>query len=791
MDRASPVSPLDKFPHCTSLSIRVALDCDDSVGLALIGVSPVARQRITRLAVVGTINPLLNQPYQLDPVRIVQSVAALLPALEDLEFSGLYWKSSAGHKARHALLFNTIASAHTRLRSLTLPLPHNGYLHRLGALGAVPLRRLVLQPGVDASTSVLLTQGLLDDLTQLQQLEELTVHVGGECPLDSRGCLGSLLGSRRPPNVRSIHLTAGRSRQPAVEVSYGAGGAPAAGGSSAACKGVPTAGAGAKALTGGQGPISSVAVRVDRDVGATWLPRAEDWAGTILAAAHSLEQRSIPEIVFDTVCVDDMLGAGSLPRLAPRLAALLMRCERVELRRLRLAAAAAAPGVTGALLRLLRALPRRIELHHGEWNDIAVAAPHPGQQQQQQQQQQSHNDENDAASGDGAAAVAAADPSVSVATTGAGPKKRKAVRGSMYTASKRRELQRKKQEQQQARAELGLATATAEDVLRQAVDRLWALAAAGAGAGEGSAGAGPGGSSRSSSSSGGGEGSTGGGSSCIVVLKGKLPAAPKFAGSYLEWSHWGETALDALLGSTAQPPRPPRQPAVRPPHKRSVGAAGKPITVAAAKAAARAAEQAAAYTAARKVAQAATRCRQLLLPTHHMPRQPVAVPSAGLLLVECNTPADASALVALVSQAQADAVAAGAHMARGGGRLGPRVTAALVPPPSGLRSSPSCKDVLQASAFEVLRDFWARSTPLADGGSSCSGGSGAAGSSVNAAGRSAARGSAATSVLTAAGAAAPVPAATAPPSDELLGRLEKLMALDEGVTKLWRSFYSW
>ncbi|KAG2438876.1 hypothetical protein HYH02_010674 [Chlamydomonas schloesseri] len=852
--------PLDRFPRCASLSLRLAQGFDRLAGLALAGVSAEARQRITRLAIAGTGRVPWEPPTPIDPVHVAQSCAGLLPCLEELAFSGVEWDGARDLAARQTVLCSTLAALLPRLRRLAVPLPPaGGEVRGLGALahpGCGALRSLALsvsRPEAGAHIS----DGMLADLCKLGQLEELSVFLGTECAVEAhysssseRRRLVALLSSHRPPNVRTITLTTGAWGALTLVLSYAAaaagarardwardraaGGAGASAGAAAPAAGAPSSGTGGggQVVDLGSGPIRRVAFYIGA-YEPRWFERATLWARVVLAAAQELQQCSIPELYLH--CLGTIAGPRlrvSFPQSADPLPLLLARSRRVEAGWLALdSTLRTPPGRVTAMLRRLRLLPDEIELHHGTWRNVGAPPAVAAAARQMRRKAAAA-----AAGGGGGVAVAAPAPFPHVGaetgekrTGGKGAQQHSSTKhsgaresgggkaGSGKFGSSKRRSEREPEgpprpPKQRAALRLHLDTATPEQVMREALDRLWAMAGADrhapSAARQPLAGA-AGGSCSGGGGSGGGGGGSGGSiedprGTCLVLLQGAMPPVPDDHDAYEAWDAWGERALRALLGvPPAGPPRsqplPPPSPPLR---RRSNGPSGQ-----------LAAAQQAATAAQRQAAHQRADYRRLLLTM----RGPLAVPAAGLLLVECRSPADAAALVEHVSQRSAAAAArttaTGGAAARGGGgssgsgsggggsggaagsvrTVGGCTTASLVL--AGSRCAPSGGEGLFSDiVLEVLMEVWAGSAPPA----AAAAGRGDSGGGAAAAATPAAAAALRQAVLSTTG-PAPIAAAVGEasrgrpqpalvPTEEFLGRLEQLLALDAGVRALWQGF---
>ncbi|KAG2450592.1 hypothetical protein HYH02_004432 [Chlamydomonas schloesseri] len=329
-------SPLAKFTRCNRLSIE-ASGVPEPVGAALAGTTPADRQRITHLSITG---------QGLDTVRVVEAAAAALPCLEGLQLAGgecanFLRGQHLREQQQQGGVCSAIAAGLPLLQRLDLELRTTAELTSLGTLaGCRRLRDLQLNirshSGVRGSSSRSSSSAphpmsiAVEGLSQLQQLECLAIRGDEVREWGEQALL--LLGSRRPPNMRSLALFSS-----AVEVSYEP-------------RGLNTADWGISRIQLDMPKASSIQQLL---------------APGLLAAADSLRQHIIPELVFSTpvkhyweVPAAMLEPGGSLPQL-------LARCERVQLERLPiLSGTRREPSAVVKACRLM-GLPRVLCLQHG------------------------------------------------------------------------------------------------------------------------------------------------------------------------------------------------------------------------------------------------------------------------------------------------------------------------------------------------------------------------------------------------------------------------------------------
>ncbi|KAG2428725.1 hypothetical protein HXX76_011429 [Chlamydomonas incerta] len=310
-------SPLTKFPGCNSLELQLGRGCDRLVSLAFVGTTAAARQRITRLKARGD---------GCDAAGVVDALALRLPALEELEFRGAgVYDYAADTAACGQLALCTIADFFPRLRRLVLLLPDYTALAGLGALAAcAQLRELTLSTP-KWSGPLELMRPLLEGLTQLQQLERLTLR---RFQLDTgdEQLLTQLLTTHRPPNLLSFKLT------------------------------------------------EWLAAGFDMDC-------ADQLARAVLAAADQLQQLTLPELVIGHLELNGdwrhyLQPGDPLPCLAARCGRVELRCLLYEPQRYGQQRKAPAWDPVQQVLAVTRrlGLPRSLLLEHGEWELQATQA---------------------------------------------------------------------------------------------------------------------------------------------------------------------------------------------------------------------------------------------------------------------------------------------------------------------------------------------------------------------------------------------------------------------------------
>ncbi|KAG2424310.1 hypothetical protein HYH02_015200 [Chlamydomonas schloesseri] len=770
--------PLEKFPRAASLALDLRFDeYGISASKAISGAPEEARARITRLELLHVARK--------EGRSILAGLGQHLPSLESVEirgFIGLYasfnpssiFDDRGFH--RDVLgdrdIFRGIATAVPRLRRLTVPAAFQGELDGVGALaGCEQLQQLAL-----LSLSPCLTSEALQGLSQLTRLQELTLGCGEGLLITSGGgppgvpqgahLLPALLGAQRPPSLRLLRLVAGSdARKAAMQVTFDCGrpdaaphqqqrqhtaGAAVAAAAAAAAAGATRGGSSSQ----GSGavppcPIQHVSLRLP----STWAFNLV--ARLLLEAADALRQSSIPLL---TVAGRLHLPPASFkPQQPPGpLAALVDRCGRVELHRLPAVVVSNGTGYGGpdsvcAAVRALGVLPRALELRHGVLPlcrpvppvaTTAVVPPAPSQQPQQQQPQPQQQQlllpqKTRAATRVKKLPLSQFLSELELGPCGGGGGGGGAAAGGAAGGAMPPRL-------------LHLETATPEEVLAEALDRLWAEAAQGS---SGSTAGGHGNGPRADACSGaGGLGKHGG--SCLVLLRGKLlhsfggpasgAAAAQQGGSdrdvLAEWESWLAHTLSACVRCPQhqqQEQQQQQQPRQRQPARADRGGgAGN---------------------------ESSSGCREAQLGRRICPDAlHVAAPAAGTVLLQCRSAADAAALAAMFGSGRAvgpKAAAAGAAAARVG-------------PPSRPHDTPY--DLLVGGVLQVLQELW-----VAAGSDSLTACAPPANSSPAAAANPA------THSATAAAAAAAAAAACEPATEAAVGRLRRVLALDRGVRGLW------
>ncbi|KAG2422559.1 hypothetical protein HXX76_015939 [Chlamydomonas incerta] len=333
---------------CRSLELYLRHKaCDRPVSLALVDATTAARQRITSLKVRGC------SAYNI--ARVVQELAARLPALEELEFRGPADGAAWPAVARTQLIMCTIADLLPRLRRLVLPLPPDVTAPAgLGALAACAQLRELTMRAFGGSERLALTQAALEGLTQLQQLEHLTLdrfrlRAGDE------ELVTQLLTTHRPPNLLTLTLL--QYSLPFLEVDF-------------------ERAAGAGARPEGRRGMRCVAFKSSPIVDCT-MQCADQLARAVLAAANRLKQLTVPELAFGRLRLSDAWRPPQYLQPGDPLPRLLARCGRVELGSLCVGYSSVwddardlAPVL--AVVRLM-GLPRSLDLAHGCWQPQAQA----------------------------------------------------------------------------------------------------------------------------------------------------------------------------------------------------------------------------------------------------------------------------------------------------------------------------------------------------------------------------------------------------------------------------------
>ncbi|KAG2451407.1 hypothetical protein HYH02_004007 [Chlamydomonas schloesseri] len=681
--------------------------------LVLAGTTPAARERITRLKLWAS---------ELDGALAIEALAGRLPALEVLECDARGRSSrpeaaAADHgAARHRLLLCTVADCFPRLRRAVLPLPLGVAPGGLGVLAACAnLRELRVVPcalslSLSAGGLVGLTTSSLEGLAQLQQLQSLTLgnfHLHGD---GAEQALAQLLTSARPPRLRKLQLLG--LLEALLEVDFEELTMPATG-----------------AVTRAAGATSSWRMRTVAISCSTGCPvwTASRLAAALLAAADQLQQQMIPELAFPCLSLVARWHPPEHIRPGDALPCLIERCERVQLGSLafrgRMGADAWEPEAVVAVIRLL-GRPASLRLWHGdECVDLFSAAAHDEQDLQEPAQEPAQ-----AQASCCAAAAEKPQPPASEWQHTEGADRRKELKqdGGRLQAPHQHdnghmasELQHEKQQpesqQRQQRPPLQLGTATPEQVLREALDRLWAEAEAARGA------------------------DRRGADDYLIMIRG-CRLQPAVHGMALADSI-EDSVEDFFIDALMQQERREQQ------QKRRKGADGAPTSAA----------------AAGSLPDRLRRCWRLVF----MEREQVAIPSEGVIVLECGPEHDAALQLAELLTGGAAAAASGPGAAGDGGPSGPvAVTAAVIPDDGTDRLSPL--EVLDWEIYNVLMDLWDRSRPQ---GGSCSGSSGSSGTTTT---------TTTTSCASSGGNRTRV-------SEEVLGRLRQLLALDHGVRRLWET----
>ncbi|KAG2441112.1 hypothetical protein HXX76_003964 [Chlamydomonas incerta] len=292
-------SPHIRLPGCHSLELRLEdEDCDRLISLAFVGATAADWQRITRIKVTCW------EDY--DMARIVEALAARLPALEELEFGGadvdLIMHAIRGGTAAHTqLALCTIADCFTRLRRLVLPLP--GDIGLAGLAACAHLRDLTVSTA-EGRGLVDLSPALLEDLPKLQQLESFTL--GRFClRAGDEHLLTQLLTTRRPPNLVTLKLLG------LLEVDF-----------------EPAAGGGAQ--PDGRRGMRSVAIGCSASGGCA-MQCADQLARAVLAAADQLQQLTVPELAVGSLALNQLWRPPRYVQPDDPLPRLVARCGRVKL----------------------------------------------------------------------------------------------------------------------------------------------------------------------------------------------------------------------------------------------------------------------------------------------------------------------------------------------------------------------------------------------------------------------------------------------------------------------------
>ncbi|KAG2427106.1 hypothetical protein HXX76_012617 [Chlamydomonas incerta] len=472
-------SPLTRLTGCHSLKLRLGhKDCDRLVSLAFVGATAADRQRITRLKVKCRVS--------YDMARVVETLAGRLPALEELELEGHNAaEDAAAAVVRGQLTLCAIADFFPRLRCLVLPLPGNTALAGLAA--CTQLRKLTMSTASEDEPHEL-TQAALEGLSQLQQLERLTLgcfrlRAGDE------SLLTQLLTTHRPPNLRSLDLLGPVGSF--LDVDF-------------------TRAAGSGAQPGGRRGMRCVSLGCV-STSAGMMQCTDQLARAVLAAADQLQQLTVPKLTVQALVLSPEWRLPQYLQSDDPLPRLVARCGRVELGTLvgwQLGAPVWDPAPVLAVVRLL-GLPSCLVLEHGCWEPQATQAQELASR---------------------GAAVGAGEPAAGSAATPA-PVERRQTR-HMALLQGQQQLAQQQQHQGVRPQQLQLGTATPEQVLLRAIDEL-AAEAAQAGANRGGGG-------------GGGSRAAGG---HLVLLRGALP--PRDEGSMTRKA-WMKGAVEHCVGLALQ-----------------------------------------------------------------------------------------------------------------------------------------------------------------------------------------------------------------------------------------------
>lgn len=471
-------SVLTRFPACTHLSLHVDGRGDaprDLPGLALIGLSAASRQRISHVT--------LTAAY-VDVERAIDVLARHLPNLQDLQLHCrdvvMHAAASSSPIPRQIRIFSTIAKSLPRLQHLTLPLRWPGDLTGVAALGAgcPQLRELVILAASKAPSyrgagnkaegeRLCLRSGSVAALRQLRGLQQLTLSCCDWADSDLKR-LPRLMGAQRPPGLRILRFQGPgwyADERAFLVVEFGEGRAPTAAADAAG------AGGGAGETERGWG-IARVTVDV-APCGLTVMQGLQLVAYMVLAAADSLRQRTIPQLViqelpllegfegeWDSDAEEGRRGDAEeeWPGGISPLRSLLPRCGRVELQLLPMVVEGCPwlgdPAAAVAAARYL-ALPACVGLQHGymelQW----------GRRGREVREPAAAGESGDVGGGGGAAAA------------GARPEPAAAVGQRRQQAGRAQRGQRRV-----PRPQLHLHSATHGQVLDEVVARLWAKAEA-------------------------------------------------------------------------------------------------------------------------------------------------------------------------------------------------------------------------------------------------------------------------------------------------------------------------
>ncbi|KAG2450405.1 hypothetical protein HYH02_004907 [Chlamydomonas schloesseri] len=402
-------SPLCLFPFCSHLTLRINLgvykssaaragddrdgdasdvedrawDWDDAemqgmypdsyshpvlARLAVAGVSPEALGRITALSLHADHGePSWADSRDFDLAGVLCTLAPVLPGLQSVDASqvkleGGYMRAS--DRSRPALMYAALGAHCPRLHELRLPVVP-GILHGVGALaGCSGLRELsVFEAGYDLENRAVLGPEAVAGLSQLRSLRVLRLCCHDRSP-EQGANLAALLGGRRPPALEVLELAA------AVRVR----GAPA----SRAWDGwdrwrrLPFT---RLSFAAGSGRIQDVSPEPTPPYAAGYSGSREydTLAQVLLAAADQLPHSASP-VSFGRLAIAQLpldLNSGTeeevLKGLRPDgpLARLAARCARVELGRLDARSAVSGRAVCAVVIAL--GLPAEMSLRLGLW----------------------------------------------------------------------------------------------------------------------------------------------------------------------------------------------------------------------------------------------------------------------------------------------------------------------------------------------------------------------------------------------------------------------------------------
>ncbi|KAG2422730.1 hypothetical protein HXX76_015817 [Chlamydomonas incerta] len=719
--QAGLASPLAKFPGCSRLSLEVAggfgrrssslalganaADAPggiDPIRAALAGTTLEARLQITILSVRCARGWEIEET---DRLRVAEAAAVLLPALAELELrhgDGSHSSHREAGRRPQGGVCGILGPRLPALRRLTLWHATDADLVGLGAVAASwpQLQELALPMPLFIATDrgIRRMRAAMDGLAQLQRLERLTLCSHAFCRGGGPQLLASLLAGHWPPQLRTLVLLGSGHAPVVAEVDFAPTGLCAQGEQQAS----QASHWEQQAAQGEQQAAQAAGWGMSRiQLHTKWMgAEGSLLVSSLLAAADSLRQLSIPQLLLANPSGSWMLGRDEFkPEAAwPRL---LARCARVDVDLLpspwipgfyglcNSQSAAALPAAR------LMGLPRALELQHGTWlcrgtalgTRVAPAAAAgtatpgtPAHQLPREEElgrltQKLHL----GAAGGGRSTGGAA------GGDGGGPM-------------------------------LHLDTAWPGEVLREAVERLWAEAAraggeeaATAAGGDDAIGAGRSIGSIGSSGHIDGVGRLRPG---LLLLRGPLPPGLDLGVHDADWAGWLYAALRSCFAAAGP-----------------MGLGQGPSL---------------AYGRWRRLPDSvSSRVRR---------GRHIAVPAADVLLLNCRSRTDAQALAARVPAAAGGAAAFRAIvLSRDAGRSATRA--------------------LKSRVFQVLMDMWARSGALGAagggaGGGTASGGGGGGGSSSSRTGGA-------------------QPPGASRLSEEVLGRLQRLLDLDAGVRQLW------